>query len=361
MEPSFIINSITSKDEPPRARHQIAYALAKKFPVIFVSANKTGGLGSQLIEESRNLKFYIPYFPIDYRIRIRIPLINLIYQKWLFRNLKKRYPNYTVINFDFTAKYISQFFVDNIYYCNDDFIGISKRINPGWISKYQEKCEELVTKNSRFCVGTSKYITGKLTNYNNNSFEIRLGAPEVKNIERYIKRIDRLNNKINVGLVGYFNTLDFSLLEILFKNQDLFFTLVGPMNKKFEERLNAYQNVRITGKLVGDQLFEEVNKFDVGLIPYSLDSKVDRTPNKLWLYLALGKPVVISNIHGIKDWQFPERFVYRANSNEEFLKLIEKAQLEDDSRVTMDRINFAKMNTWDARINEFLQLNHKLK
>ncbi len=361
MEPLFIINTITSKDEPPRARHQVAYALAKKYSVIFVTANKTGFLRSELVQVSKNLKFYIPYFPIDYRIRIRISWINIIYQKWLFHRLKKKYPDSTVINFDFTAKYISQFFFDNIYYCNDDHIGVSRRINYRWIANYHEKCEKMVAKYSRFCIGTSKFLVERLTKYNHNSYEIRLGAPHIENEIRYNSRPEDKSKNIIVGIVGYFKTLDFELLELLLKNQDLFFTLVGPMSKKFNEMFKASKNVRITGKLVDEKLFDEVNKFDVGLIPYQLNSKVERTPNKLWLYLAIGKPVVISNISGIKDWEFPEKFVYRANSNEEFLELIKRAHAEDNSQLSIERMNFARLNTWDIRINEFLNINHKLK
>jgi len=355
----FIINTITFWYEPPRARHQLAYALSKQFPVIFVSANKIGLPRIKLIKENKNLDFYIPYFPIDYRIRIRIPWINLLYQRWLLRKLRKEFPCDTVINFDFTAVLVSKFFDNSIYYCNDDHIGISKSNNINWIAKYQEECEKIVAKNSRFCIGTSGFLKNKLEMYNKNTFEIRLGAPHIQDISKYSLHVKKNLNKINVGIVGYISTIDFELMEELFENCDLFFTLIGPINKKLENKLASITNVNMTGSLIRTKLYEEVNKFDVGLIPYRMNSKIDRTPNKLWLYLALGKPVVISNINGIKNWKFPDKFIYRSNSNDEFLKLIRKANEENDSVVTKQRMEFAQKNSWDSRAVKFLELHNK--
>lgn len=354
MKTAYIINTITSWNEPPRARHQLAQALSKHFEVVFVSSNEFGLPKSKLVWENKNYQFYIPQFPIDPRIRIRIPLLNLLYQKWLFKRLKKEYPNHIVINFDFTAKYVSRYFTNNIYYCNDDHVGISKRINNSIIANYHHNCEKSVAENARFCVSTSIFLKKKLQGYNPNSFEIRLAAPNIQNVSKYKYR--EKGKVINIGIVGYFKTIDSNILELLYNNEDLHFTLVGPISKKLKEKYETKGNVKITGSLIGEKLYDEVSKFDVGLVPYDLNAKVERTPNKLWLYLALGKPVVISNIKGIINWKFPERFVYRSNSNIDFLELIQLANLEDSEELYMNRIKFAKQNSWDIRVNELLSI-----
>ena len=103
-------------------------------------------------------------------------------------------------------------------------------------------------------------------------------------------------------------------------------------------------------------MYHEITQFDVGIIPYSLSTEIDRTPNKLWLYLALGKPVVISNIQGIRNWVFPEKFVYKANNTDEFNDYIMMAYTENNQSLTKQRIQFAKDNTWGSRMNHLIQI-----
>ena len=360
MDFAFLINTLTKWDEPPRARHQVAYALAKKHPVVFVSANRIGFPRFKKNQVSDNLIVIIPYFWMDYRIRIRIPMVNSIYQKWLFSRLRKTYQKVSVINFDFTARYLSKYFASNIYYCNDDHVGMSYKNRPRWIADYHNICEQEIAKNSKFCIATSGFLLEKLKKLNANSFEIRLGAPVVKHDQISSKKQNKDADLINVGFVGYYDTADLEIMGSLISKADLFLTIVGPMSKKAMTKIMNLRNVRMTGNLTGQQLFDEVSKFDVGLIPYDLKSEIDRTPNKLWLYLSLGKPTVVSNVKGIINWEFPDKFVYRANDIAEFHDLIKKSCVEDDESLAKQRIEFAENNSWDKRIEDFLSIYDKI-
>ena len=102
-----------------------------------------------------------------------------------------------------------------------------------------------------------------------------------------------------------------------------------------------------------------VAEFDVGIVPYSLTSKIDRTPNKLWLYLSLGRPVVISNIKSIEHWEFKDGFVYRANNYDEFYNLIKRAFHENTPELAEERISLASENTWAKRTDEFIRILQK--
>ena len=76
----YLINTITSWQEPPRARHQVAQALAKNNEVIFVARNEIGMPKLEIYRTNEYLTVITPYYPIDYRIRFRLPLFNEIYQ-----------------------------------------------------------------------------------------------------------------------------------------------------------------------------------------------------------------------------------------------------------------------------------------
>jgi glycosyltransferase involved in cell wall biosynthesis len=227
-------------------------------------------------------------------------------------------------------------------------------MNPKFIADYQNNTEKTIACKSVFCIATSEYLKNKLLQYNKNVFEIRLGAPEVDNIK--INTTIPKREKIHVGFVGFLQTADIQLLNNIMDHEEFLITIIGPVEKKETGRLAHYNNIQYTGKLTGQTLYDEINKLDVGIIPYSLSSKIDRTPNKLWLYLAVGKPSVITNISGIKNWRFPEKFVYKANSEDEFSKLIKKAHAENNPSLIEKRIQFARNNTWGNRMDQLIKI-----
>lgn len=354
----FLINTITNWDEPPRARHQVANALAKKHQVVFISANKFGfpGFSKQIV--NANLTVLTPSYPIDQRVRRRVGLLNKLYQRWLFKSLVNSYGDSSVINFDFTARYLHKYFLTTIYYCNDDHIAMSYKFNARFTARYHEKCERIVAQNSVFCVGTSKFLTNRLFKYNKNCIEIRLGAPDIS--ENFLRPASDKSAVINIGFVGFGNTFDLSLVEFLLTKAGVKCTLVGPMDQSIRNKFKNFDNIYFSGELRGEKLYNEVSKFNIGLVPYNLKATIDRTPNKLWLYLATGVPVVVSNIPSIKDWKFPDNFVYRANSIEDFYRYIQEAYRDDSESLVNARIQFARKHTWDKRMEEFLSYYNKL-
>jgi glycosyltransferase involved in cell wall biosynthesis len=259
-----------------------------------------------------------------------------------------------VINFDFTARYLFNFFTRIVYYCNDDHTGLSKKINPGWIARYHEKSESYLAKRAELCVGTSSYLTAKLSALNANSVEIRLGAPDVPDSIKTRSSKARRPGLIHVGVVGFMNTIDLNIINSLISMENIAITIVGPYQKSDTKRITSSDRLNLTGPLTGNSLYNEIAGFDVGLIPYNLKGAIDRTPNKLWQYLAMGIPVVITNIKGIKNWEFPDDFVYRANDIQEFYDLIQKAVKRDNEKLKKSRIAFAAENSWDSRVDHLI-------
>ena len=74
----YLINTITAWDEPPRARHQVAEAIAKNNEVIFIARNERGKPRIETSIINENLTVITPFFPIDYRLRYRLTIIKVI-------------------------------------------------------------------------------------------------------------------------------------------------------------------------------------------------------------------------------------------------------------------------------------------
>jgi hypothetical protein len=357
----FLINTFTHWDEPPRARHQVANALALKNQVVFVAANKLGIPTIKMCTVSANLNVLTPYFPIGNKIRYRLPVINELYQYWLFRKLNKKYKDFKVINFDFTASKIHKYFSDVIFYCNDSFIAISKNINPGFIARYHEKCMSEVAVKAKFCVAVSDILKENLKKYNTNSYEIPLGSPDIMNYNLTVNKSPSNKKIINVGLVGFIKTysISYNLINSLLENEDLVITLIGPIEGNFLNYIKRKEKLIIKGSLFGKKLYDEINKFDVAIAPYSStitnnDQIGVGIGSKTYQYLALGKPVVISYMNGLNKINLPDGFIYIAMAEEDFAPLIYKANKENSESLIQKRIDFAKNNTWEKRMDKLI-------
>lgn len=361
----FIINSNTNWDDPPRARHQIAYSLSKKNSVKFISANKIGFPKIKTLIINENLTIFQPYFPIDSRVRYRLPFFNEFYQNWLFRKtislLDKDINSYYVINSDFTASRIFKYFKNIAYYCNDDFISMNMRFKLPIVAKFHIKWENELIKNANFCIATSNYLTNKLKEKNNNVYEIPLGAPDIKQFG--VKANFNINDtdNINVGLVGFItiDNISTKIINTLLDHPKIRITFIGPVNKKFLKRIEKKEKIILKGILTGKELFNEIKNFDVAIAPYFIE-KINKggTPNKLWQYLALGKPVVVSCLPAIRDWAFPEGCVYKS-TNKDFLELVLKAHEENTTDLIKQRLLIANNNTWDKKVEKIIELFRK--
>lgn len=367
MDVKFLINTMTAWDEPPRARHQVTSALAKKYGVAFVAANKIGTPRIEYIREN-NVLLIQPYYPVNTKIRYRIPLINELYQRWLFYKLKNKFNQVDVINFDFTAYLIHQFFSKVYFYCNDNFTSISKKINHYLVYKYHVYCEHKLASKAQLCVATSSVILEHVKQINSNTHELLLGGPNIDEFN-VVPTSEKLEKEvINVGLVGFIRNynLSYQLINSILEKLSCTVTLIGPVEDDFLRNLKYRDRIILKGVLTGERLIEEVNKFDVAIAPY-IDSKIDEGafPNKLLVYLALGKPIVVTDLLSLRNVKLPSKMIYTARNNDEFPDKIITAHNENNAHLIKRRIAYSKENTWDIRMEKFLELtkkkNNKLK
>ena len=355
MDADFIVNTITAWDEPPRARHQFTQAASRKFKVAFVTRNKVGLFRIKMYEGAKNTLVVEPYFPIDYRFRYRLPIINEWYQNWLFRKLKRQFPDASVVNFDCTATEIVKYYPNVIYYCNDEFRGNTK-YKSALVDKYLERCERIMARDARFCVTTAHFLTQKLKQLNPHTYEIPLGVSvDGDRITQFA--IDKNQPKIRVGIMGVINERQYSFTSInkLINHNRFEVVIIGTVTPEFLAKLDPIDPANLKGMLKGKQLFEELKTLDVGLALYNLDFvNPGGTPNKVWQYFAVGKPTVVSALPNLKYMKFPDQFVYITYSDDDLIEKIEQAYNENSPELMKARVEFAFQNTWDQRFEQFL-------
>lgn len=359
MSKTLLINTITAWDEPHRARHQLTHALTRRgYHAVFVARNEIGKCRIDIKKISDEVTLVVPYFPIDYRYRYRIPIINEWYQKWLYRRLSDIYPGVTVVNFDFTAHKIFRYFKSVIYYCNDEYIGNSKY--PVWfVNKYHMLCENKVIKKTVFTVTTAPYLTKKLQRLNINTHEIMLGVNPVNLPPDYSGIRVKDGSKIRLGLMGYINIrhISLQLVNALAKDPAFELYLIGPVEDSFRKGISNTTNIVFTGILKGQDLTDVLMGVDVGLALYNLKRiNPGTTPNKLWQYLSVGKPVIVSRIPNIREDIFPKDSVYLFDEHDSLNALIIDAHNQNSEEMARERIIFARGHTWDNRVVEFERL-----
>lgn len=355
---NFLLNTRTDWNEPPRARHQLARGLAKNHHVIFVAINQIGKPSLNIETPEKNITVISPSWWIHGKVNMRLPIINELYQKWLYIELMKNYAEYNVINFDLTAVGLNKYFNNYMYFCIDNFIS-TKRSKSFLVSHYWTNKQKKVIHNALFCTGVSKYLHNFLLKYNKNSHLLLTGASFVNQENSNFKVVGK-DEKINVVYVGWLTKLNIEWVIAISKKNNYNIYLIGPGLNNSLDSLNNIKNVIMPGELVGDDLKKIMMEANISIAPYVHDRDTEETytmPNKFWLYLSFGKPIVTCKINNLAD--LPEKFVYQSKSSDEFIANIDKAVSDDSHDLFRERIHFIRQNTWDIRVDELLALNRK--
>lgn len=361
---NFLLNTLTGWQEPPRARHQVAQALATHHRVAFVERNRIGRPGLTIREDPSGVALLTPVWPIDYRLRYRLPVLNVAYQEFLFRSLRQtalwaEADDWWILNFDHTATRLFAHFDARriVYYCNDELIG-NGRFTGGLIRRYHRATEAVVASRARLCFATSPFLQRKLAGYGANVHYLPLGAPAAVPPEmvRYINQ-DKSRRPITVAYVAFrIDRLDPVWMSRLLGDQRFHFLIIGPVSERFRSRFSA-PNVVFTGPRAGSALFSLLAEANVCIAPYNPRTvNPGGTPNKVWVYFSLGRPVVLTRIPNLEMLQYGEDVLHVTSDNEAFAGLIMKAFLEDSPPRFRRRVAIAAENGWDRRMEHLVAL-----
>ncbi|MEX0650074.1 MAG: oligosaccharide flippase family protein [Candidatus Andersenbacteria bacterium] len=163
-----------------------------------------------------------------------------------------------------------------------------------------------------------------------------------------------------IGSVGALDAykFDFELLKSVARaHPDWQFVFVG--SPVVDERTPALTelvklpNVHIMGTIVREDVPAYVHYFDVCVIPYRASAYNKASfPLKFWEFMATGKPLVVSGLPELKQY---EDLIGYAHSSREFERLIEE-WMRHETLGEIKRKELARQHGWDARVGQLLAL-----
>jgi glycosyltransferase involved in cell wall biosynthesis len=163
-----------------------------------------------------------------------------------------------------------------------------------------------------------------------------------------------------IGYVGGLHRyVDYDLLSRMARlRSGWLWVLVGPEQTEVGE-LARLQNVRLLGQRDHDSLAGYISGFDVCIVPYVKTTYTNTVvPVKINEYLAMGKPVVSTNIRAVEDFNSQHKVLVTAEPDpDEFLCAIEGAlRLPATQALTDRRRAVASHGDWSARVEAMSDL-----
>lgn len=128
--------------------------------------------------------------------------------------------------------------------------------------------------------------------------------------------------------------------------------LVGPLQTDPGE-LRAEPNVHLLGPRPQRDLAAFVAAFDVGLVPYVRTAYTDSVyPMKLFEYLAMGRPVVATDLPELRTLGLPVTALRIAHDGDEFVREVRAAISHRDGDLAGQRRALALQRDWGVIIRE---------
>jgi hypothetical protein len=136
--------------------------------------------------------------------------------------------------------------------------------------------------------------------------------------------------------------------------------LVGALyerDKPAFQRLRARKNVVFLGHKKQDERYDYLRSFDVALLcacPSEVELKASQL--KFWEYVSIGLPVVGIPIEEYMGYEW----FYVARTRKEWEEMIIQATRENTPERKRLRMEFARVNTWERRVEQLSTLVHEV-
>ncbi|MEM7550909.1 MAG: glycosyltransferase [Bacteroidota bacterium] len=270
------------------------------------------------------------------------------------------FENYILFNDSlmFTGLYLPQLLspIASIYYIRDNLV------SQDYFRKHGVETEPLLSRKYDAIAANSDFLADYLRPHNSNSFMVGQGCDfTIFNLQNISNEEPEAISDIphpRVGYIGFLSSvrLDIGLIKhIALSKPKYSIILIGPEDKIFKESdLHSIQNVYFLGNQKEHDLPLFINSIDVAINPQAInDLTIGNYPRKIDEYLALGKPVVATKT---KTMDYFKDFVYLANNKDETVNLIEKALNDNNNKLAIERIKFAKSHTWENSANKIYEI-----
>ena len=166
--------------------------------------------------------------------------------------------------------------------------------------------------------------------------------------------------------MGFINDrLLFEWMQLVADQPEMRLDLIGPVERRssmLESLLNSDRVIHRPA-LTGTALQRALEEYDVLVMPYATEgkygmAKAATAPNKLFTYLAVEKPIVVSAMPHFVD--FGPGIIYRARTAREFVEAIRRSRDEDCDELRHRRAAIARDNTWDIRGDQLRELIERM-
>jgi len=368
----IICISTSNWDKPWGSRQQIMSRLSSENRVLFVEYQSSllhllkypylinDFLCPRLKVINKNLFVYRPWLnlPFGYYSKFINRLNQYILLFQIKKLLKKLHFNDSVFwTYEPTAVYLLRKLMPrlSVYHCIDFYS--DEKNNPLWRATIKG-LENRLSKQVNIIFASSQKIFADKKELNENTFLVPSAADS-----RFLEGIDKvdISNEIKttskplIGIVGTVDhRVDLTLLEKIAEfNRNWSLVIAGDIKSRaFNNILKSNKNIYKLGYKDRLYLHSLLEAMDVCLIPYRIDEFTKAISSvKLYEYLSVGKPVVSTDLPEVKLFS-DKGLIKIAKNYTEFIQAIDEVIKNDSPELKKRRIEFAKANTWENRINQ---------
>jgi len=364
-------------DDLTGAFHQVMTRLAENRRVLLVSPqfwvmNIVGAFGraklpvSGLKQIKKNLFSFTPpkYLPYNYKFK----KINTIIYRLMVANIRRKIKKLGLHDLVIYIWHpdqkdlIDEFYgIMVCYHICDEYSGYTK--DPIKKKKIMDAERELLAK-ADLVITTSPGLFEKKKTLHPNVVLIPNGVDYDHYSQAAINTNLAIPEDLNsipeprIGYIGNVNDkVDFLLLQFIAESRpDWSIILIGPLNihdlqlKANFEKVQTLNNVYFLGQKPVEVLPAYIKGLNVCMMCYLInDWTYYGYPLKMHEYLAGGKPVVSSDLPAVREFSPP---VAIAKTPQEWIKNIEYFISEKDEESKGIRMEIARKNTWDIRVEK---------
>ena len=245
-----------------------------------------------------------------------------------------------------------------IYYCIDDLASSSPE------ARKIASSEEALFRSADLVFTTSEKLRARaaLTSGRVHLFPFAVNLKTFEKVRDNVAPLPADMAELKHPIAGYVGGLhqwvDQDLLAAVAERMpDVTFALVGPWQVDVS-RLQRVKNIRLFGQREHAELPAYVKAFDVGLVPYRITEYTSNVyPTKLNEYLIMGIPVVATDLAEIRRFnQEHGELIHVAAAADDFAGAVRAAIPHASSRVVERRIEVARSNSWERRLDVMTDL-----
>ncbi len=178
---------------------------------------------------------------------------------------------------------------------------------------------------------------------------------EKYNLESNYEKIIH-NGKINICYYGALaKWFDYDLIKEIDKTNKYNIIIFGiKYDESYDKNIKKSSNIYFLGSKKYEYLKYYAKKVDILIIPFLINDVTKSTsPVKIFEYMALGKPIVTTNMNECKK----HKSVLIGTNHKEFLKKLEEAyKLKNDKEYVKLLDKEAKANDWSIKANDIINL-----